>query len=131
MRHSFCKNHPLKSSSSRCFQCKCAICQECKHHLAHHYFCSNKCFFSYQFSHLFKKFRPYTVGALAVSQIIIFFILIFLLLRLNEETPETLVVKETSSSDSSYFADLQDFINDRSLNFEGLTAKSLGEKVYH
>ena len=131
MRHSFCKNHPQKSSSYRCFQCKNAICQECRHHLTHHYFCSYKCFLSYQFTHVLQKLKPYTVGILALSQIIIFLILISLFIKLNDEVPETLILKETNISDSTYFANLQEFINDRSLDFEGLTAKSLGEKAEH
>ena len=83
MRHSFCKNHPLKGSSTRCYQCKGAICQKCIHHLAHHYFCSYKCYLSYRISYLQKKLKPYTVAILAVSQVIVFSILIFLFLIEN------------------------------------------------
>jgi peptidoglycan/xylan/chitin deacetylase (PgdA/CDA1 family) len=78
-----------------------------------------------------KKFRAHTVGILAFSQIIIVFALIFLFLQLNGKKSATPLVRETSSTDSTYFADLQNFINDRTLAFEGLSAKSLGEKADH
>lgn len=131
MRHSFCKNHPQRSSSYRCFQCKNAICQECRYHRAHHYFCSVTCYITYQYSHILQRLKPYSIGILAFSQIIIFLTLIFLLIKQPGHTPESLILKEPRISDSTYFADLKDFINDRSLEFEGLTAKSLGEKAGH
>ena len=86
---------------------------------------------THQFSQILQKLKPYSIGLLAFSQIIIFLILIFLLIKKPETAPETLILKEPHSSDSTYFADLQDFINDRSLGFEGLTAKSLGERAEH
>jgi peptidoglycan/xylan/chitin deacetylase (PgdA/CDA1 family) len=53
------------------------------------------------------------------------------LIKQPGKAPETLILKEPPSSDSTYFADLQEFINHRSLNFAGLTAKSLGERAEH
>jgi peptidoglycan/xylan/chitin deacetylase (PgdA/CDA1 family) len=68
---------------------------------------------------------------LAFSQLIVFLILLLLFLRQPEKAPETSFLNESHISDSTYFADLKDFINDLSLDFEVLTAKSRGEKAEH
>ena len=131
MRHSFCKNHPLKSSSYRCFQCKNAICQECRRHLAHHYFCSYKCFLSYRILNLSKKAKPYSIGILAFFQILLFILIAIVWFRSDHNPLALNEFKSPPLPDSAYFSALKELINDRSISFDGFTPEVLEDKAEH
>lgn len=46
----FCQNHPYVGATTRCYYCKKNICKDCRQHLAHHYFCSKKCYLLFRLS---------------------------------------------------------------------------------
>lgn len=46
----FCENHPYVRATTRCYYCKKDICKDCRLHLAHHYFCSRKCYALFRLS---------------------------------------------------------------------------------
>jgi len=131
MRHSFCKNHPLKSSSNRCFHCKSAICTDCRHHLGHHYFCSYKCFLSHRTLNLSKKVKPYSIGILAFFQILLFILIVILWFRSNHNPSALNEFKSPPMPDSAYYSALKELINDRSISFDGFTPEALKDKAEH
>lgn len=58
----FCKNHPYVRATARCYHCKQGICKDCRQHLAHHYFCSKRCYVLFQFGEVSKYFKTYRPG---------------------------------------------------------------------
>ncbi len=52
-----CKNHPDRLTSRRCYYCKAPICPECQLHLAHHLFCSKKCYYLWQWQQFVKRIK--------------------------------------------------------------------------
>ncbi len=131
MRHSFCKNHPLKSSSHRCFYCKDAICTECRHHLGHHYFCGYTCFFNYHILNVSKKVKPYSIGILAFFQILLFILIGILWMRSNHNQLTQTEFRSPSIPDSAYYLALKELIDDRSISFDGFTPEVLEDKAEH
>ncbi|NOZ61707.1 MAG: polysaccharide deacetylase family protein [Calditrichaeota bacterium] len=45
-----CKNHPDREAKRKCYYCKAPICADCQRNIAHHIYCSKKCFFKDIFS---------------------------------------------------------------------------------
>ncbi|RMG67580.1 MAG: hypothetical protein D6715_04490 [Calditrichaeota bacterium] len=93
----FCYRHPETLAHFRCFQCKRFICSECRQTLAHHYFCSRKCFYQYLIGQGMSKissYRRYALLAWNIGLTVVLLVIGFRLEKLSE--PKAGPGRETS-----------------------------------
>ena len=55
----FCKNHPDREAKRKCYHCKSPICTDCQITIAHHIYCSKKCYFNYLISQVLERLERY------------------------------------------------------------------------
>ncbi len=108
----YCKNHPDISAKFRCFHCREHICSDCRTHLAHHYFCGYRCFFRFTIKEILKKSKPYTIPALAVSQLILLLMMLLIFVYFHKRLDNGRATRqETGKQDSVLLGEIRNYLN--------------------
>ncbi|MFQ5585193.1 MAG: hypothetical protein ACE5GL_12235, partial [Calditrichia bacterium] len=94
----FCSKHPYIIASARCFHCKKDICKDCRLNLAHHIFCSKKCYYLYQISKVLLFVKKHRVKVfIGWNTLLTVLLFSFIFIRPQEISP----VPESQKSDIS------------------------------
>ncbi len=95
-----CYRHPDEKAITRCYYCKKPICKQCRLHLAHHYFCSRKCYYRFRIQEVWQVVRRHRWEVVVGWNVLMFLLIVIALVRspsLSEPRVSSASARQTDS----------------------------------
>lgn len=132
MNLKLCKKHPTKIARYRCFLCKTIICSECRINLAHHYFCSYKCYFIFTIKGLPKQLKHQQIRILFAIQLILFLLILWqMTISTNRDSAQNYQPADKNLQTLQILPAIRSYLNRYEHYYEKSELKKLGTLSEH